>query len=920
MLKNNCQVLLFLLISVCASAQKYNITGTISDDENETLINASVILLNKKDSILVTFALTNNNGKFLLERVPEGEFLLQATYLGYESFEKNISVTNENIDLGEIKMNIASSKLDEIVVQDEHIPVSVKKDTIVYNADAFATQPNDVVEDLLRKMPGIEVDQDGTITAQGEEVEQVLVDGKEFFGSDPKIATKNLPASAIKKVEVFDQKSDQAEFSGVDDGERTKTMNLELKEDARKGSFGLAGVGYGTQDRYTGNLSINSFKKDLKVSLIGNFNNVNQQGFSVDDYITFVGGFGGFGGGRNSQIPISRGLSDGFVTTNAGGINLTYDFAPKTDLNLSYFINNIDNEIDRFSTKENFFPDGNLLTEEGSDQNSVSTNHNISLRFKTELDSSQDIRIRSSMTINNGDLNTSGFSGLATEAGIIRNEGTNAFASDANDFGISANATYRKKIGKKAVKILTINGRINDTGSDSDADQNSENIFFPNDPARRFSELIVQRQLQNNDRLNYSAKSTFTYPLKKGKYLELSYEYSNQDNDLIREVYDEIDNGEILNRDLSQDYSTRYNYNNAGFGFHRNGEKSSFSAVMNLQSTNLTGDERFNDFQVDRNFLNLLPRINYRYELGQAHNIFLRYSTNINEPSLTQLQPTVDNSNPLNVYQGNPDLKPEYSHRINTRYFKYDQFSFTSFFAYINATYTSNKILNSVLLTDDFRQITTPVNVDSDFNLSGSLNFGTPLKFIGAKLNLSTRMTFINRDQFVNSVKNKLNRYTNNFTARLGNRKKDKIDFEIGGTLRFNNNRFSVSENQNNNYLDQSYFSTFIANIGERFAFETSMNYDIYSAQTFGESLSIPIWKAEVSHFFLNGKKGELKLSVFDILNRNTGLNRTNNLNFVEQEQILSLGRYFMLSFTYSIKGFGNKEDQRGGGGRRSRR
>ena len=921
MLKNNCLFVLFILISVCVSAQKYNITGTISDDNNETLINASVILLNKADSILVTFALTNNNGKFQLERVPKGEFLLQATYLGYESYEQNITVSDENMDLGDIKMNISSSRLDEIVVQDEHIPVSVKKDTIVYNADAFATQPNDVVEDLLRRMPGIEVDQDGTITAQGEEVEQVLVDGKEFFGSDPKIATKNLPASAVDKVEVFDQKSDQAEFSGIDDGERTKTMNLELKEDAKKGSFGLAGIGYGTEDRYAGNLSINSFKKDLKVSLIGNFNNVNQQGFSVDNYISFMGGIGGaFGGGRNSSIPISRGLSDGFVTTNAGGINLSYDFAPKTDMTISYFINDIDNVIDRFSTTENFFQAGNLFTEDGSNQNSGSTNHNVNLRFETELDSSQDIRIRSTLSLNNGNVNSTGFSELATEAGDIRNEGTNAFISNANDLGISANATYRKKMGKKAVKILTINGRINDTGSETTADQNSENIFFPNDPARRYSELIVQRQLQNSDRLNYSVNTTFTYPLKKGKYLELKYSHSNQDNDLVREVYDAIDNGEILNRDLSQDYRTKYNYNNAGFGFHRNGEKSSFSAVLNLQSTLLTGDERFNDFQVDRNFLNLLPRINWRYELGQAHNINVRYSTNINEPSLTQLQPTVDNTNPLNIYQGNPALKPEYSHRINTRYFKYDQFSFTSFFAFINATYTSNKILNSVTLTDDFRQITTPVNVDSDFNLTGSVNFGTPLKFIGAKLDLSTRMTFVNRDQFINSVKNKLNRYTNNFTARIGNRKKDKIDIEVGGTLRYNNNRFSVNTDQNNNYLDQSYFSTFIANLGERFAFETSMNYDIYSAQTFGESLTIPIWKAEVSHFFLNNKKGELKLAVFDILNRNTGLNRTNNLNFIEQERILSLGRYFMLSFTYSIKGFGNKENQGGGrGGRRFR-
>ena len=907
-MKNIYLGILLFFCSVQLFAQKHNIQGVISDTNDEYLINASVILLNKKDSVLVTFALTNNNGKFQLEKVEPGDYLLQATYLGYEAYSQNISVKEEDLNLGEIKMQIASSKLDEVIVSEEHIPVSVKKDTIVYNADAFATQPNDVVEDLLRKMPGIEVEQDGSIKAQGEDVEQVLVDGKEFFGKDPKIATKNLPASAIKKVEVFDQKSDQAEFSGIDDGERTKTLNLELKEDAKKGSFGLAGVGYGTEDRYSANLSLNRFNKNLKYSIIGNFNNVNQQGFSVDDYISFMGGMGGFRSGRNSGIPINSGLSDGFITTNAGGINLNYDFNPKTEMNVSYFINNIDNEIDRLSTTENFFRGGNLFTEEGSEQNSVGTNHNINLRFETELDSTQDIRIRSSLTLNDGNNNSTGFSELSNNRGEVQNNSQNAFNTEANDLGITANATYRKKIGKKATKILTLNGSINSGNSENEADQFSETIFFPNDPVQTYSENLVQRQLQNNDRLNYSLRSTFTYPLKNGKYLEFKYDYRNVDNDLVREVYDAIVGGEVLNTLLSQDYSTQYNYNNAGIGYHINGDKSSFSAVMNVQSANLSGTELLNDFKVDRNFVNLLPRINWRYELGQAHNIFVRYSTSINEPSLTQLQPTVDNSNPLNIYQGNPDLKPEYRHRINTRYFKYDQFSFTSFFAFINATYTSNKILNSIELTDDFRQISRPVNVDSDFNLTGSLNFGTPLKFIGAKIDLSTRMSYINRDQFINRTKNKLNRYTNTFTARLGNRKKDKIDVQIGGTWRYNNNRYSVNSEQNNNYLDQSYFADFIANLGDRFAFQTSMNYDIFSAQTFGESLNIPIWKAEISHFFLSNK-GELKLEVFDILNRNTGLNRTNSLNFVEQEQILSLGRYFMLSFIYSIKGF-NKGDK----------
>ncbi|MEL6988587.1 MAG: carboxypeptidase-like regulatory domain-containing protein, partial [Bacteroidota bacterium] len=500
-----------------------------------------VILLNKADSVLTTFALTNNAGKFKLEKVEPGKYLLQVTYLGYNPYSNEIEVLNEDLNIGNIKMLTASNQLDEVIVKEEHIPITAKKDTIVYNADAFKTQPNDVVEDLLRKMPGIEVEQDGSIKAQGEDVEQVLVDGKEFFGKDPKVATKNLPASAIDKVEVFDQKSDQAEFSGIDDGERTKTINLELKEDAKKGTFGLAGIGYGTEDRYKGNISLNRFNKNLKYSIIGNFNNINEQGFSVDNYISFMGGIGGFmGGGRNSNLPISNGLSDGFVTTNAGGLNLNYNFGKETELNVSYFLNDIDNTVDRISTKENLFTDGSLFTQEFSDQNSKSTNHSINLRFETEFDSTSDIRIRSSLTFNDGGTFGSGGSAAATEAGIAQNNNDYNYRSDGNDAGITANATFRKKIGKKAVKILTLNGSINDSDSDNEAFQNSENIFFPDDPLRERIENFVQRQIQTNDRLNYSIRSTFSYPLKGGKYFELTFNHRNIDNDLINKLCVEI--------------------------------------------------------------------------------------------------------------------------------------------------------------------------------------------------------------------------------------------------------------------------------------------------------------------------------------------------------------------------------------------
>ena len=913
-----CFLLFLLMGSTQSFGQQYGIKGTVQDSTGSPMISASVVLLNAADSTLASFAIANPQGNFEIEKNKKGDYVLQIIYLGYKQYYQDITLDSEK-DLGVLILTPAINKTDEVVIKADRNPMSLNKDTIVYNADAFQTQPNEMVEDLLKKLPGIEVEDDGSIKAQGEDVEQVLVDGEKFFGDDPTIATRNLPAKAVDKVEVFDKKSDQAEFTGIDDGEREKTINLELKEDAKKGYFGQISAGYGTDNRYEGRASVNRFSKGLQISVIGNLNNINQQGFSVDEYMNFMGGIGGFMGGGNSfrfggnGISFNSGLSDGFVDTKSGGLNLNYKFGPKIKLSSSYFYNGIENVIERISTRENFLESGSYFENSDGTQASDNLNHNINAELEIEIDSTQDLKIRGNFRINDASLVSNNLSTTENDEKVLENQSIQDYISNGRNDRISGNLTYRKKFGNKGKSILTLNGNLNSTDDSSDGDLAYENSFFT-DPNMPFVEEIVQNQLQTNEQTDYSIRTTFTQTLSKDLFLDINYRRQNYSTELIKDVFDLVDNQELFNTDLSDHFTRDYEFDRIGTSLTFNKEKYSLTAEVALQNSRLYGDIISDNTIIDKKYTHILPRLNYRYEFGRSKNISFRYNTSIREPSLTQLQPFPDNSDPLNIYQGNPDLRPEYRHNFRINLFNYDQFTFRSFFAFINMTYTKNAIVNQKSVDEFFVQTTTPVNVSNAFSASGNFNYGSPLKLLKTRINLSTRVGYNRNILFLNSRENISNRYNTSVEFRIENRKKDKVDINVGTRIGYNITTYSEATNNNQDYINQKYFGDFTYNIGERTSLSTSMDYDIYSAQAFGEADKVPIWKASFSYYVLKNKKLEFKAAAFDILNQNLGINRTSNLNFLEYETISSLGRHFMFSLTYALSGLsGDTSGFRGG-------
>ena len=902
--------LFFSILVFSAFSQDYLIEGTvIGNDEN--LISATTVILDSKDSTIVSFGLTNNDGYFKIEDLKAQSYILQITYLGFKQLTQKVQIKDESLDLGLLKLEPNSELIDGVEIKAEHVPMMINKDTLLYNADAFQTQPNEVVEDLLRKLPGVEVESDGTIKAQGEEVSSVLVDGKKFFGDDPKIATRNLPADAVKTVQIYDKKSDMAEFSGVDDGEREKTINLELKADRKNGYFGSAEAGYGSDERYKGRLSLNRFNPTTQMSLIGNLNNVNEQGFTVGDYVSFMGGFGG--GSRNNPVNISNGLSNGFVTTKAGGFNLNHDFSDKTEISFNYFINVIDNDINGTTNRENFLDNNNTYsTEELTSQLSQTNNHRFNVVLEHEIDSTQDIKITSGLTFNNGSL----FSGNMTQIiadSLLQNSSDSNYDTDGNNSDLSFSGVYRKKFGNVKKRILTLEGSYNNSTDELLGDLDSENLLY--EDSQVIADIILlQDIISDNKDDSYRITASFVEPLSYGKYLEFKYRRQNFNNDVSTEYYDIINSGSILNTDLSNVYNRNYFFDRYSAAFHINSDKSQLTFEGALQSSHLIGDLILEGIQIKKDVTRFLPRINWRYSMDNGQNLRLRYSTSVNVPSLTQLQPIADNSNPLSIYIGNPDLIPEYRHSMRLNYFLYDQFSFQSFFAFINMSYTKNQITNASTVDRNFVQLTSPVNVPYNFNTSGTVEFASPIKLFNLRASIRNRVGYTNGFAFINSIENKTNRINGNVRLSIENRKKEFLDWRFGGSYGYNINKFSESTRNNFNYSSQNLFADFTYNHKNSWAISTELDVNFYSAEEFGDQVTVPIWKASVSKYFLKDQKGELKLSVFDILNKNQGISRTEAFNYIENQEIISLGQYFMVSFVYALRGK-SSGDSKGGKG-----
>ncbi len=914
-------VSVFLLTVVVFGQEKGSIKGTLMDTASKQSVpDATITILLAKDSSLVTFARSNKSGVFNVGFLDKGSYRLLVTHIGYRNHSRFFEITenNRSLDLGYVVLNNKSSVLDEVTVSQEKAPVTLRNDTVEFNAGSFKTKPNAVVEDLLKKLPGVQVDKDGKVKANGEEVKKVLVDGKEFFGNDPKVATKNLPANIVDKVQVFDKKSDQSQFTGFDDGNSEKTINLTLKPDKKNGMFGRVSGGIGNKDRYQGNLNLNQFKGEMQMSAIGMANNTNKQGFSFMDILNFTGGLGGPGGGRGQieinggGLPMQGNANNSITTTHAGGLNFNDTYNKKVQINGSYFFSNIRDRIEQRTNRQYILPGNSFTRVQDALSLRSSESHRLNFSSDYKIDSMNSIKITSSANIQ--DTKSAGKSNYIStrSSGSIINDGFTNTNSTSDGYSWNSSALWRHRFAKKG-RTFSANLNFNLYNGDNTNDINSITRFYKTDGNFNFADSIDQINDQDTRTESMGAVLSYTEPLSKKSLLEFNYNVNQSRSNSGRETFD-IDRltGKYDNRNdlLSNQFDNTYSYNRGGVNWRYQGKGFNFSLGSAIQQASLNTEFHFmgRDSSLQKSFVNFLPNAQLQYNINKYKNIRFNFYSSTRQPSAAQLNPIVDVSDPLNIRVGNPELTQEYIKRMQFNYAAFDPFRRTSFFSMLNFTSTNNRIVNYDLLDVQGIRNTSYTNVDGVYNMMAVTSWGFPVKALKSNVNLNTNFNKNRNINFINTQKNIINTWNLSEEANINFLHKEVIDLTVGANVSYNSVRYSLPGQNNTNYWNQEYSLDMNIYFPHGFSLASEYSFIRNTGYSTGFNTNVSLWNAGISKQMFKNKKGEIKLQVFDLLNENIGISRNANQNYIEDVQTKILNRYFLVSFTYNISRFAGKE------------
>jgi len=869
-----------LCISINGFTQN-TIKGTVFSEENEPLINATVVLLNPVDSTMKYFGVTNKNGYYQIKNIKKGTYLMQYSYVGAQMITDNITIpTEQGEDFGKRVLKWAT--IDEVLVVGEYVPIRFRSDTVEFNAKAFNTKADAVVEDLLKKIPGIEVDLAGNIKALGEEVTKVLVDGKEFFGRDKKVATKNLPADAIDKVQVFDKKSYEAEFMGIDDGVRDRTINLQLREDKKLGSFGNLLAGSGTGDHYQASGKLYKFSGNMQMAALGMYNNINEFGFSAQ-------GMGKFG----SQI---KGLN----TTGAGGLNLSYYPTVVKKYYISY-LGSIRKSILEQQTDADYFSDkGSYFQSVNMDEENRNTPHSFDFGIHHRFNPENHLIFTGNIDISKNDLERKTITNSYTDAAVVND--LNSINNQISDLiQGSAKASYMAKLNKGRTQVKTgFSVSLNNHFSGSNLN-NTTHIYNP-DTLYNTTQFIDR----HTDRFVMSFNPSLVQKIGKLWYITPEVRIG-MNNEMIDQKQGDLFQENMPIDSLSPNFIREHKYIETALSFKRSTVTSQFNLTFKT-GWNQYGTTLW-DVSYDKPvYFHFLPGLSYEKKIRTGRRIKLRYSSSVNIPSAGQLLPVINTTNPLSLYQGNIDLKPEYRHNINLYLSIFDQFSFTSFFVRLNGTYTKDKISWSQTINEDLVKMNSPVNVPWDYTAYAYMNFSTPIRPIGIKINLTLTENWNRGINIINSDENTVNTLSHSINLSIENRIKEKLDAKIGSSISLTDSKYSIQESLNNLYFNTVYYGDVYYNPNDNWNFQFTARVINYNSESLNESLSVPTIDAAVSYYFLKGNRAVLTLRGIDLLDKNTGFQQISDINYLMQVQSNTISRYVMLSFKYRLSRMGTNK------------
>lgn len=905
----------FFFTLLSAQSQEFKITGTlVAEDDQSALEAATVYLQRVKDSTLVTYTITDKDGTFKLEDVTNDQYLnLFISYVGYKTYFQKLKMDKKEFDLETIPLEVNSNALDEVVIKSV-APVTIKKDTLEFNVKSFKTKKDANVEDLLKQLPGVEIDDEGKITVNGKEVNKILVNGKPFFGNDPSITTKNLTKDIIEKIQVVDTKTKSEAFTGEEGDKENKTINLTIKEENNKGVFGRVSAGGGTDKRYELAGMVNVFNNDRRVSVLAGGNNTNSPGFSFGEISKMFGGRGGTVYGRNGSFSIngrSFGGGQGITTSQIAGANYADKLGESTDVSGDYFYSSSNSVNENSSQRETILSNSRFFTNSNSVSNNNTDSHGVNLEFEIETDSTFLINITPSFNYSQTNTRYNSEDETLNENRILTNQSSVNSNVERIAQSASNNLSVTKRLGSRGAFLRF--EMENSFGTEkSDDFLTSNTVIFGANP-----EVIDRNQLTKGDNKDNEVNSNIAYRLPliaKKLFLNFEYEYSRDEDENTQSTFDFNEISQTFS-DFNIDLSTDFNYidsqSTPGISMRYKGEKWSTRFKVDYNIRTLKNEDLLRaQFNVERDFKTIQLDYNVNYRFSKKASVYFSYYLGNNPPALRQLQAFNDVSNPLNTIIGNPNLEPSDNHSIYGGFNNYDWQKRTGMYLFFNGDINNNQVTSKTVIDPETLQRTTTYeNVNGNFNFGISGSYSKRVKIdslrnvkfkFGAWTNLDKTINFNNEVKYSSTV--------SSITPNVG---VDFIwekafEFKPYYRITFTNNAYDIEAFEDRAFTRHSAGLRTATFLPEKLEWRNDISYNFNPDVAPGFQRSAWFWNATLAYSVFKDKSA-ITLKVFDLLNQNTNARRVANQDYIQDSQSTVLQQYFMLSFSWKFNSLGSK-------------
>ncbi|MDR2774217.1 MAG: outer membrane beta-barrel protein [Tannerella sp.] len=910
---------LFALLALPVKAQqnKVEIKGAVVEKNSRTPIEAATIrLLSGKDSTMKAGVASGNNGRFSLKNITPGTYLLHVTYVGYEPVYQPLQITgrSESVSVGNIEMDESSVLLGEAVVTAKAVEVIVKADTVEYNADSYKVTEGSMLEDLLKKMPGVEVGSDGSVTINGKQIKKILVDGKEFFSEDPKVATKNLPAKMVEKVQTYDRKSDMAMMTGFDDGDEEAVINLTVRPGMKQGWFGNAFAGYGSEDRYEGNFMVNRFINNEQFSVIGGVNNTNNMGFS-DFASTMFSGMGG--GGRRGMGGFGAG--NGITQSGNIGANFSKEFSSKLTLGGNVRYSHSDNDAESENETENILPSGNTFDFDKSKSNTINDNAGFNLRMTWKPDTLTQVIFRPDFSYSKTNQDETNNSYTMNS----RLDSVNTVESDAHSEGNGYNVQGRLEASRKLnskgrVLSVSLSGGTDQTKNDSYNYSLTKYFLSP-----ELSDDLIDQQIDyDNTSRNYRGFVSWVEPVGRNNSVQLAYSYNSSKREALKNAYipDREGNYNVLDSTYSQSSRNESADQRASIAFKAQRSNYNYTVGFNVdpsyaKTETFVGDETV--YSSSRNIVNYSPTIQFNYLPSQEKNLRIDYEGLTSQPTMKQLQPVEDVSDPLNTTVGNPDLKPIYTNNLRIRFQNFVREKQAAFMIFATAGYVVNDVVNYT--TNDpntGKRYTTYKNINGNYNGNARIIYNTPLRNKKFSVNNMAFALYSNANSYINTEKN-TNKGLQLQDRFAINYRSDFADFELNGNISYRRTRNSLEGQTDLNTYNYGSGASTTLYLPYEFKIESDISYSTNTGYSDGYEQNEWLWNASFSKSFLKGNAATLRFKIYDILQQRSNISYTATSGYTRYSVFNTLNSYFMFHFIYRFsifKGGASMSDMRGPG------